>query len=192
MNKIKNIKKKIEDNIICRIIKYIVYIVVVLLLIVILVQKVTNNNLSVGGFRIFMVVSKSMMNDYRVGDILVSKSVTEDEINIGDNVTYLGKKKELKGLIITHQVIKKEKRDGTTYFVTKGIANSVPDPEISYDQVYGKIVYKMVFLSMLGRLLNNQVSYYLIFLIVGLIVSIEIVSSIFDSKEEEEEDERAE
>ena len=192
MKKIVELKKKLEENIIFKIVKFLMYFIVILLLIVIVVQKITKNNLALGGFRVFTVISESMLDEYKVGDILISKSVTVDEINVGDNVTYLGQKKNLNGLVITHKVIKKEERDGISYFITKGNANEVSDPEITYDQIYGKVVYKMVFLSLLSRLLNSQLSYYLIFITVGIIVSIEIVSSMFDSSGEKEEDERRE
>ena len=190
MKKIKQLRDKIKNNIFVKISRVILYIVVVLLLLVIIVQKVSNNSISVGGIRVFMVVSESMKDEYVIGDILISKHVSSDEINIGDNVTYLGEKKELKGLIITHKVIDKDERDGQVYFITKGIANELQDPEISYDQVYGKVVYKTIFLSFIARLMNNQLSYYLLFMIVGVVISVDIVSAIFDDDEEEEEDER--
>lgn len=187
MKKIKNIKEKIENNIVFRLIKWIIYIVVVLLLIIIIVQKVTNNNLSIGGFRIFMIVSESMKDEYDIGDVLVSKSVPSNEINVGDNITYLGEEGALRGLIITHKVVNKDEREGEVFFTTKGLANYVEDPEISYDQVYGKVIYKFVLLSALAKMMNNQLSYYIIFVLVAMIISIEVMSSMFHTEEDEEE-----
>ena len=193
MKKLKQLRERINNNIFVKIGKAFLYILVVMLLVVIIVQKVSNNTISVGGVRVFMVVSESMKDEYNIGDILISKHVNEDEINVGDNVTYLGEKSNLKGLIITHKVIKRDEREGKVYFVTKGIANVAEDPEITYDQIYGKVVYRTVFLSLIAKLMNNQLSYYLLFIIVGVIISIDIVSAMFDSDdEEEEEDERRE
>ena len=192
MKKIKNIKEKIESNVVFKILKWIINIIVILLLLIIIVQKVTKNNFAVGGIRIFMVVSGSMVDEYNIGDILISKATDEEDINVGDNVTYLGKTGGVKGLIVTHKVINKEKRDGNTYFVTKGIANEISDPEITYDQIYGKVIYKTIVLSFLGKLMNRTISYYILFMIVGVIISFEIVSSMFDSDREEDEDGRKE
>ena len=192
MKKIKNIKEKIESNVVFKILKWIINIIVILLLLIIIVQKVTKNNFAVGGIRIFMVVSGSMVDEYNIGDILISKATDEEDINVGDNVTYLGKTGGVKGLIVTHKVINKEKRDGNTYFVTKGIANKISDPEITYDQIYGKVIYKTIVLSFLGKLMNRTISYYILFMIVGVIISFEIVSSMFDSDREEDEDGRKE
>lgn len=192
MKKIKNIKEKIESNVVFKILKWIINIIVILLLLIIIVQKVTKNNFAVGGIRIFMVVSGSMVDEYNIGDILISKATDEEDINVGDNVTYLGKTGGVKGLIVTHKVINKEKREGNTYFVTKGIANEISDPEITYDQIYGKVIYKTIVLSFLGKLMSRTISYYILFMIVGVIISFEIVSSMFDSDREEDEDGRRE
>ena len=140
MKKLKEFKEKIENNIIFKIIKALLYIFVIMILFIIIVQKVSKNNLSIGGFRIFIVASESMKGEYDIGDVLISKSVKEDEINVGDNVTYLGKAKNFEGIIVTHKVMNKEKRDGKTYFITKGLANNIEDPEIEYSQIYGKVI----------------------------------------------------
>ena len=47
----------------------------------------------------------------------------------------------------------------------------------------------MIILSAIAKLMNNQLTYYILFTFVALVVSIEIVSSLFDTSEEKEEDE---
>ncbi len=188
MEKIRLIRKIIEESIAYKILRSILYAFVALLLIVIIVQRASNNNLSIGGFRVFMIVSESMKDEYDIGDILISRSVEDKDINIGDNVTYLGKEKELKGLIITHKVIRKYEQNGETVFVTKGLANQVEDPEIKYSQIYGKVIYKTCILSFIAKLMNNKLTYYILFTMIALIMSIEITSAIFESRREKEED----
>ena len=190
MEKLKKLKTKIENNIIYRIFRVIMYVIVVLLLIVILVQNLTKNNLSIGGFRVFVIVSESMKGEYDIGDILISKHADVDEINIGDNVTYKGEVNEFKDIIITHKVVEKKQKGNDYFFVTKGIANQIEDPEIRYDQIYGKVIYKTILLSAIAKLMNNQLTYYVLFTLIALIISIEIVSSLFDKENEKEEDER--
>ena len=186
--KISEIREKVENSFVYKIFRSILYAFVALLLVVIVVQRVSNNNLSIGGFRVFMIVSESMKGEYDIGDILVSRSVSEDKINIGDNVTYLGEEKELKGLIITHKVIKKYTKDGEVIFVTKGLANEVEDPSIRYDQIYGKVIYKTYALSFIAKLMNNKLTYYVLFTFIALIMSIEITSAIFEARREEREE----
>lgn len=186
MKKIRQIKEVLKNNIFLRILRIAMYVVVGLLLFVIIVQRFSNNALSVGGFRIFTVVSGSMVPEYEIGDILLSKRVSVDNINVGDNVTYKGNTSNLKDLIITHKVVKKEVRDNTTYFVTKGTANIIADPEITYSQIYGKVIYKTAILSIFGKVMNNKFVYYITFMIIALIISIEIISSMFDARDEDD------
>ena len=185
MKKIKQIKEKIENNIVFRIFKVLLYIVVVTLLLVILVQRFSDKDL--GGFRVYIVASGSMKGEYDVGDILISKETDVEDINVGDNVTYLGREGSFKGRTITHKVQKKFEEEGVTHFVTKGIANPTSDPEITYDDIYGKIIYRTRILSFFGKLMNRGITNYLIFMVVGIIVSIEIVSSMFSDDDDEKE-----
>ena len=188
MSKFNSIRQKIEESIAYKIARSILYAFVALLLVVIVVQRVSNNNLSIGGFRVFMIVSESMKGEYDIGDILVSKKVSEDKINVGDNVTYLGEEKELKGLIITHKVVKKLEDDDGVKFITKGLANEVEDPIIRYDQIYGKVVYKTFVLSFIAKLMNNKLTYYILFILIALIMSIDITSAIFEARREAKEE----
>ena len=187
MKKIKEFKDKVENNIIFKTTKIILYVIAILFLIVIVVQRFSNNALSVGGFRVFTIVSESMKGKYEIGDVLVSKRVEEEDIKIGDDVTYQGTQSNLKGLVITHRVIDIKEYEGKKYFVTKGIDNDIEDPMITYKQIYGKVIYKTIIFSFLSKLMLDRVSYYVIFILVGFIVSIEIISAMFNSKDEEEE-----
>ena len=88
--KIKKIKQKVENNkplmITYKIFKWIFGIFLCLILFVILVQKFSNNNLSIGGVRIFSVATGSMKPEYQIGDIIVTKKVSAEELKVGDIV----------------------------------------------------------------------------------------------------------
>ena len=188
MGKFNKLREKIEDSIIYKVIRSILYAFVALLLIVIVVQRVSNNNLSMGGIRVFMIVSESMKGEYDIGDILISRKVDEKDIKVGDNVTYLGEEKELKGLVITHKVVNKYEKNGEMIFVTKGLANEIEDPEIKYEQIYGKVIYKTCILSVIAKMMNNKLTYYILFSMIALIMSIEITSAIFEARREAKEE----
>jgi len=171
-------------------IKTIVMIILILVLAVIIIQRVTNNKLSLGGYRIYTVVTRSMEPEYKVGDILISKEIKSKNIEIGDNVVYLGKEADFKDKIVTHQVIKinKDKETGKINFITKGVNNIVEDPEISEEQIYGKVIYKTLFLSFISRIMTSTIGCFVIFGIVTLIVSIQIVINIFRDDEDDEDE----
>lgn len=181
---IKKIKENKVLNIITKIIKAILYILLLGLLFVILVQKVSKNDLSLGGIKIFTVVTGSMQPEYSIGDMLISKEVDPSTIKVGDNVVYKGEKGDMKELTVTHKVISIREENNTHYYVTKGIANEIEDPEISETQIYGKIIYKMHFFSFLSRIMLNIYAYYFLATILGLLVSIQVVKIVYEEDEE--------
>lgn len=166
-------------------VKIILYVVLIGLLFVVVVQKVTKNNFSIGGVKVFTVVTGSMKPEYVEGDMLISKKVLSSEINVGDNVVYRGEKGDMAGKTVTHKVMEVREENGVTYYVTKGSANEFADPEISYNQVYGKIVCRIPILSELSRLMLNVYAYYILTTIMGLLVSIQLVRVIYDKDEDE-------
>lgn len=190
----KKLVAKIKNNKILKFvygfIKTIIMIILVLILAVILIQRVTNNKLSLGGYRIYTVVTRSMEPRYKVGDILVSKEIASKDIRIGDNAVYLGKEADFKDKIVTHEVIKiaKDEKTGKINFVTKGINNTIEDPEISEDQIYGIVTYKTVFLSFISRIMTSPIGCFIIFGLVTLFASIQIVINIFSDDDEDDED----
>jgi signal peptidase len=160
--------KKITNNTIFkiteRLFSVLLTFVLVVLLVIILVQKTTNNRFNLGGYGIYTVATGSMEPEYLVKDLILSSKVDPKEINVGDDIVYLGKMGSLNDKIITHRVIKVEEKDGRMHFVTKGIANSLEDPEIDESQVLGIVEHKLQVLSFVSRTINSI--YGFIFLIV--------------------------
>ena len=189
LNKIRNNKAlKIIGNILY----YILVVFIVLILLVVILQRVTKNNASIGGIRIFNIVTESMVPEYKVGDILISKSTSLDKIKVGDDIVYLGNKDTFTGKVVTHRVIDIEKNeDGTYLFHTKGIANTAEDPVVSGSQVYGVIIYKTVIISFIRKIINNLYGFYfLIFTPLTILIVVKIIKIYQERKyDEESEDE---
>lgn len=188
---------KVLDNkfikFLLKFIKVIVWIFVLLVIFVILVQRIFNNQVSIGSYRMFTVVTGSMEPVYNVGDVVISKEVEPSTINKGDDVVYLGEKNDFKDKIVTHRVIKIENKDGEYYFTTKGVANDYSDPVISSSQLYGKVVYKPVVLSFLSSILNTRLGFYLlIFVPVAFLIFLEILDYIKRKEGELDEGEKTE
>lgn len=186
--------KKIGNNkalkIIGNILYYILVVIVLLILLVVLLQRFTHNNASIGGIRIFNIVTESMVPEYQVGDILISKSIDPSKIEIGDDVVYRGEVGSFQGKIITHRVIDIEK-DGDSYkFHTKGIANEYEDPAVVFeDQIYGTIIYKTYILSFIGKIINNLYGFYfLIFIPLAVLIIVTIVKIHREKYEEDDEE----
>lgn len=174
-------------KILFKIIKSIVTAFLFVVLLLVMFQKFSNNQMTLGNIYVFQVASQSMLPEYRVGDIIVVKKVESSELKIGDDVTYMALGSDFAGLTITHRIISKRNENGKYYFITKGIANTGEDPEISGDNIYGKVVYHTILFSFVGRLMTNMIVYYLLFMSVGVAFSYEIITTFFMKEKSEEE-----
>ena len=135
-------------------------IAIIFVSIIIVVQKVTNNQESFLGFRIFRVQTGSMIPKYQIGDVILVKEVDTDKIQIGDDVTYEGNTGTMNGMLVTHRVVDIEEVDGKRVFHTQGIANNLEDPVVSEEQIDGVVQTKMYILSLICMLLNNKYVFY--------------------------------
>lgn len=187
--------KKIKENKVLKFIGNVLYtimfILVVLMLLVVVMQRVTNNNIAIGGIRMFSVATGSMIPVYEVGDILISKEIEPEKIEVGDDLIYLGKEGSFKNKIVTHRVNSIEKQeDGNYKIITQGVANNAEDPEINQTQVLGKVMFKMHLLSYLGKLVRNvYMFYFVIFIPVGILVYRNIKNLMNAAREEDDDEE---
>lgn len=169
----------------------------VVFLAVVIVQRVTNNNLSIGGFRVFTVISESMVPEYQIGDILIVKSVDANTIKVGDDICYLGEEEEFKDKVVTHRVKRINNENNELEFITEGIANVMEDPPVSEDQIYGKVIYKTYILSLMSKLASNTVTFFLlIFIPIAIFIILEVkdlvgelINKRLETEEAEDEDE---
>lgn len=167
------------------IIKVICLILLILLIGVLALQRFSNNEKAIGGFRVFNVATGSMIPKYQVGDVLIVKEQEPNTLEVGDDVTYLGEHGTFAGRVVTHQIIEIEETVGGRVFHTKGIANEAEDPTITGDQIYGKVIYKCIIISLLTKLMNNMTAFYIVFVIPFAIL---IFLQIKESREEKEEE----
>lgn len=163
--------------------KVIISIVIILIILVIFVQRISGNKLKLGGFSLYTIVSGSMIPVYNVSDMVLAKDVDPKTIMEGDNVVYIGKTGDFKDKIVTHQVIDVRYNKGKYYFTTKGIANDIADPEISQDDIEGKVLSKCHTLSFLSKLVNNLYGFYfLLFVPFVVLLFFEVVDIINERK----------
>lgn len=166
--------KKITENPVLKLINNIVYVILFLIvasvLFVVILQRASNNDIALGGIRIFNIVSESMVPKYNIGDVLVVKSIEPQNIKVGDDIAYIGQESTYNQKIVTHQVIKIDYENGEYIFHTKGIANILEDPLVHQNQVFGKVVYKIWILSLISKILSNV---YVVFF--GIFVPIVIL-----------------
>ena len=149
-------------------------------------QRFTDNKIALLNYRLCSVVTGSMEPKYNIGDVLISKDVDPEAIEIGDTVSYLGAEGNFNGKIVTHEVINIEKNEtGELLFHTKGIANLVQDPIVNEKQLYGKVVYKANILSFVYKTISSKLGMLLcVILPLMVIIATEIIATLLESEEE--------
>ena len=80
----------------------------------------------------------SMEPSINVGDMVISKTVSTEDIHVGDVIIYYYSDSSD---TVTHRVIDITNENGITYYRTKGDNNNAPDTNlVPYDKVVGKVV----------------------------------------------------
>lgn len=148
-------------------IKFISIVFLILFVCVVLFQKFTDSKTTFMGYRIFTVDGKSMSPDYKDGDVLLIERMSSDVLIKGDDVSYLNDDEDIVTERITEVI---ESEDGVS-FVVAGI-NSDSETVISEDQIYGKVTYKFIFISILSKLASNMVTLIITIVVPLLIICI--------------------
>ena len=96
----KMLKKIIK--IVFKILYQVLIIFCILLTMVVVLQKVTDGNRTVAGYRIFRVITGSMIPEYDVGEVVICKETNPNDIKVGHDIVYQGVYGEYNGKIIMH------------------------------------------------------------------------------------------
>lgn len=179
----------------------ILIILCVLLILIIALQRLSDSNRSIAGYKIFRVITGSMVPEYDVGEVVISKEVSPRKIKVGDDIVYLGTYGEYAGKIIMHNVTQiDEDEKGNLTFHAKGLhASSIEDPSIKASQILGVVKVKSGILTLLYNLATSIYSAFVIISILVLNVFISFkfsgksrIQQVEDDEEEFDEDENDE
>lgn|SRR5574344_277663 len=149
-----------------------------------ILQRTVFQDKTIFGYRMFVIITDSMAPKLKSGDIIVSKTVDTNILKKDDIIIYQGMEGEFANKIIVHQIEKVTTEQDTKIFYTRGINNGAVDPAVYERQVYGKLVYKFVLLSIINRIISTKIGFILIVVLplAGLLVS-EIYTIIKRKKE---------
>lgn len=166
---------------------FIVSFLVVYLLFVI-IQRVTNNS-SIFGYRMFTVATGSMEPVYNVNDVILVKDTDPSTLKVGDDIAYLGNRDAVKGLVVTHRIIRIETLDDNkVHYTLKGVNNKYEDPSITEDQILGKVLGKVYVVNFINHVVKNIYGFFfLVFCPLVLVIFLEIADTIIEAKVEKNE-----
>ena len=172
-------------KIIKNIVNFIIVLLVMSFVLIVCLQRFTNNKISFFDYRIFTVVTGSMEPKYNIGDILIAKEKKPSEIKVGDAISYLATRDEIKGNVVTHEVVNITKdEDGRYLFHSKGLANLIEDPVVYEDQLYGVVIYKTKVLSFVKKIVSTDIGMILFVIIPILYIIISEMIAFLMEKEE--------
>ena len=187
-----NVIKKVLDNKVFQIIftlcKILVFAFLAIYILFVMIQRITNNS-DIFGYRMFTVATGSMEPVYNVNDVILVKTVDVSTLKVGDDIAYLGNRAELNGIVITHRIIEIwTSDDGEVRYTTQGVNNDNPDPSVSGDQIYGKVVGKVYIVNAINHIVKNIYGFFfLIFCPLVLVIFLEVADTIIDIKLEKNE-----
>lgn len=174
--------KKVIKKIL-NILKVIILILLILFALFTVYQKVFPNNPSAFGFRTYSIITKSMEPVLKKGDVILVQERNTSSYKVGDIITFKGTSGDLKGKIVTHEIVGIKLENGKNIFYTKGIQNISEDPAVYEDEILGKYIYKFKFFSLIERIMDTKIGFILIIIIpLGYIYFYEIRDIIKDVK----------
>ena len=137
-------------------------LLLIILIIIFALNVLLNFNISILGFRIYKIVTPSMVPNINVNDIVLIKKSNKYKIN--DIITYKNDNE-----YITHRIIS----INDNKIVTKGDNNNTLDASILIKDIVGKVIWKTNFINYILYL------FFIIILIIILLINKEENKKIF-------------
>ena len=128
------------------------------------------------GWRIDTVLSGSMEPELKIGSVVITRSIPQDEIMKGDIITFISPTDHE---LTSHRV--STKIDGSPlYFETKGDANEESDSYlVPASAVEGKVVFSLPYIGYVTRFIKTPIGFILMMGLPGLIIIIVEIWSIW-------------
>ena len=124
-------------------------------------------------FNAYVVLSGSMLPEIKIKDIVVTKKIAAEELEVGDIITFIAPDSRYGGISITHRILDKyyDESIGSYTYRTKGDANNVADSSlVPNSNVLGKVILKIPKLGYLQDLLSSKGGLIFVVLIPCLVI----------------------
>ena len=127
------------------------------------------------GYRMLRVMSDSMKPVFGSGDCIIVKKVGQEEIKVGDIITFLSADPVLDGHYNTHRVIDiaEDRITAEKVYFTKGDSNiQADDYAVSYEDIAGKYVCKLPYGIVVSGFLQKLTdsNYYFVIVILPILL----------------------
>ena len=131
------------------------------------------------GYKPFIIVSGSMEPEIMTHDLIITKEVSEESIEVGDILSYVSSD----GYVVTHRVIKINNNDGKNNYVFKGDNNNVNDCEtVTYSQIEGEYLFAIPFIGSIALYIQTPIGLSTsIILIIILYFIMKVIKTIINN-----------
>ena len=124
-------------------------------------------------FNAYVVLSGSMLPYIEIKDIVVTKKVPAEELEVGDIITFIAPDSRYGGISITHRILDKyyDESLGSYTYRTKGDNNNTADSAlVPNTNILGKVILKIPKLGYLQDLLASKGGLIFVVLIPSLVI----------------------
>ena len=147
----KSVLRKIVD-----VFSTIILVIALLVLGFSIYSRLSGGNPTIFGYNFYLVLTDSMTPEIKPDDLVIAKQVDKSELKVGDDVVFVSKNPDSKGVRLVHRIIKLE--DGKIY--TRGIklngdGSPLPDDQ-PVTEVLGKVVHHSTFLGFLPAVFTRH------------------------------------
>lgn len=135
-------------------IKDILFVLVVVGMCIVIVAVSNGHRLQIAGYQLLRVLTYSMSPAIEENSLIIIKEVPQEEIQVGDIITFVSDDPDLMGMYNTHRVhsIEVNEETGEKRYITKGDKNTYIDVyPVSYDKIAGKYYYTVPFGQIIGQ-----------------------------------------
>lgn len=164
-------KKKVK---IIKVILGIITIIIIYNMILVGISIIDNKKeISIFGYKAYIITSDSMEKEISVGDVIIAKKVNEEEIETNDIITFYEDNQ-----IITHRVVNINTSNGYKEYETKGDNNNINDNKsVLFQNIIGEVIIVIPLLGKMILFMKNQVIVLIIILIILLFCFYQIEQS---------------
>ena len=135
--------------------------------------RAAKGDYSAPAFNAYVVLSGSMLPEIAIKDIVVTKKVPAEELEIGDIITFIAPDSRYGGISITHRILDKyyDEALGSYTYRTKGDNNNVADSAlVPNNNILGKVILKIPKLGYIQDLLSSKGGLIFVVLIPSLAI----------------------
>lgn len=113
-----------------------------------------------------------MVPTIKINDAVIIKRVSDNELKIGDIITFTSSDINHAGLTVTHRIVGKQlSQNGEYIYRTKGDNNFREDSAlVKNDDVYGKVLFKIPKIGYLQKFVSTPFGFLICILVPALVV----------------------